>query len=184
MIEEVKHRILMVDDERVAMRSYQQELELAGFEVWHYNSTAKIKSLLESKKPERIDLFIIDIMMPPGQLYSDEKTDVGLLTGLFVAQDIRSKYTGIPIILFSNATFESVLRAARRLSSQFENCIFLRKEEILPYELSEIVTKYFKEMKLDSNRRHRILKKLFGSLLLQPNISGIGIDLKKLGKGD
>lgn len=184
MTETMPHRIVIVDDEHVAMRVYQEELELAGYEVKHYSSTSEIEPLLRGNNPELVDLFIIDIMIPPEPLYSAEKTDMGLVTGLFLAQDLRKTYSDTPIILLSNTSFESVLRASRRLTSRFEDCIYLRKGDVLPFQLADIVTRYFEERKLGRTRRHGILRRLFGSLMLQPNISGVGIDLKRLGKGE
>jgi hypothetical protein len=88
-------------------------------------------------------------------------------------------YPDAPIILLSNASFESIQRAAARLTSQLESCILLKKFETLPDALVDVIDRYFREFRLEPQRKN-ILKRLFGSLLLQPNISGVGIDLKKL----
>ena len=176
--------IVLVDDELVAMRVYQQDLELAGYKVRHCTSTAEIKVLLSNQESEWSDLFIMDIMIPPEPLYSNKKTNLGLMTGLFLAQDIRNTYPHAPIIFLSNTSFESVLVAVKRLTSRLEDCIYLQKQETKPFELTDTVTRYFKELKLDPARRHRILRRLFDSLMLQPNISGVGINLKKFGNTD
>jgi len=99
------YRIVIVDDERVAMLRYQQELELEGYDVVHYDSVADIKPFLTTEKPDPVDLFIIDIMLPPEPVYSAEKTDMGLYTGIFLAQDIRKRYPDAPIILLTNTSF-------------------------------------------------------------------------------
>jgi CheY-like chemotaxis protein len=180
----LSHRIIVVDDEQVAMQSYQRELELQGYEVWFCRSADEAESFLTAETRNPADLFIVDVMLPSGTIYSDEKTGLGLYTGLFLAQKMRKTYPNVPIILFTNASFPLVRDAAKRLSSRLDNCILLRKEDYLPFELAEVVNAYFKELKLRPNRSRLILRRLFGSLILQPNISGLGIDLKKLGEHD
>ena len=184
MEEKETYRIILIDDERVAMRSYWQDLQLDGYQVTQYVSTQEVEAFISSNKPEEVDFFIIDIMIDLDPLYSSEKTDYGRLTGLFLALDIRKRYPEIPIILLSNTSFDSVLAATKRLTSRLKDCIYLRKQDILPHELTEIVTNYFKKMKLSPNHKLRAFRKLFRSLMLEPNFYGIGIDLKKLGKDE
>ena len=176
------YRIALIDDEDFVMRSYCVELELADYEVLQYKSVAHIKSLILTEKKEQIDFFIVDIMLPPGSLYSDESTNLGLFTGLFLARDIRKKYLDVPIIIFTNSPFKSVQEVAKRFSTRLDNCILLQKADYLPFELVDVVNSYFEEFRLSPNTKPGILKKLFGSLMLQPNINGIGIDLKQLRK--
>lgn len=178
----MNYRIALIDDELVAMRIYRLELELEGYEVLQYKSVDEIEPLISTEKNEPIDLFIIDIVLPSGSVYSDKNPDLGLRTGLFLAQDIRKKYIDIPIILFTNWQFEDLQKAAKRLSIRLGNCIFLYKHDYLPFELVDMVNRYFKELRLSPKKKIGIFQKLFGSLILQPNISGVGIDLKQLGK--
>jgi CheY-like chemotaxis protein len=140
------YRIVIVDDEFVAMSYYRRALELDGYDVQHYKSVDDLKSILFDKQTPPIDLFIIDIMLPPGEIYSSQQTDEGVYTGLFLAQDVRKKYTDKPIIILSNTIFRAVREAAKRLSSRLNNCIVMQKVDTKPIELADVVNQYFKKL--------------------------------------
>jgi|GEM_PF-4583132 len=175
----MQHRIVIVDDETVATQFYIRALELDGIAVEHYSSVNSFKAFLAFKKPATVDMFIVDVMMPPAP--GDEKiSEEGMLTGLFLARDIRRAYTDVPIIIFSHYNFNGLQKAAKRLSDNLSACIFVEKIDVPPSELVDMVNRYFQESKLEPNRKFKVIERLFGSLLLQPNIGGVGIDLKRL----
>lgn len=122
--------------------------------------------------------------------YAEEETisnsnfRYGMYTGLFLARDVRKAYPSVPIILFSFASFPDLRESASRLASKLSNCVFLPKAETMPNDLIDVVNRYFEEFELRPKRRRSILSRLFSSLLLQPNLSGIGVDLKKLSEDE
>lgn len=156
------------------------DLELANYDVKRFSGVDSVAAVIESKESLRTDLFILDIMMPAGELLQEEPTDEGLLTGLFLAQYIRRSYPGVPIILLSHATFESVKVRAQRFAGTLDNCIFIEKRATTSEELVNIVNLYFQELILAPGKRRTALRRWYESLMLQPNFYGLGLDLKKL----
>jgi len=174
-------RILFVDDDAIISPIYIQELKLAGYDVEFYQGVDSISTALASEQRPHADLFIIDVMMPPEKSFANEPTNGGLLTGLFLAQEIRKTFSYVPVILLSSMTFDSVRKSASQFAMRLENCILLEKRETNPFALVGIVDQYFKEFVLESGQKSSVFSRLFKSLLLQPNFYGVGIDLKKLG---
>jgi CheY-like chemotaxis protein len=126
--------ILVIDDEAREMDSYVQELRLCGFEVSFFR---EVDAALEffGEHMRDIDLLILDIMMPPGNAFKDENTLRGLRTGLFFFERVRSSVPEVPTIILTNVSDPHI-------AARFEhaaNCLYLRKEDYLPFELAEEV---------------------------------------------
>lgn len=175
-----KHSIAFIDDDTIVTPYYSSTLILNGYDVQIFESADIFSTTLSSNSDQRFDLYIVDIMLPPGKKYSRKLTNSGLSTGLFLAQDIRIRFKEKPIILLSNQTLDSVRKWAKQLSARLENCISLNKASTQPETLVEIVNRYFQEFELKPRQQKNIFSRLYNSLVLEPNISGIGIDLKKL----
>lgn len=170
-----KH-ILIVDDEKVALRYYVQELELEGYSVELLTRASECKRLLDLQTPTTADMLVLDIMMPSQGIYHESKTDSGLLTGLYLARDIRKLYQDIPILLWSAAPFPELIDHAKRLAKGLNNCAFIRKSDYTPIGFAKFVNSYF----ADNGFKSGFFRTLWDSLLLEPNFSGVGIDIKKL----
>lgn len=175
-----KHSIAFVDDDAIVTPYYASALILNGYDLRIFESVDNFLPILSPNSDQKIDLYIVDIMLPPGKKYSRKLTNSGLNTGLFLAQDIRMKFRETPIILLSNQSLASVRKSAEQLSARLENCISLNKALTQPEALVDIVNRYFQESELKPQQRKSIFSRLYNSLVLEPNISGIGIDLKKL----
>lgn len=68
---------------------------------YEVDATAYIETaLIKLTKPERYSLIIIEISMPPHDLYSLEETSDGLKTGI-VFYEKNVKHLNIPVILWS-----------------------------------------------------------------------------------
>lgn len=167
-------RIILIDDDKQVTPFYIQAFEFSQYEIRHFLSVNSITDIISSKEPET-DLFIIDVMLPSGN-YNLTKTENGLLTGLYVALDIRKTFPDIPIILFSASPLPPVTMRARSLARKLSKCSYVSKPEYPPDKLVEYVDYYFKKGKFKDGT----LRKLFDSLILEPNLNGIGVDLKKL----
>jgi CheY-like chemotaxis protein len=63
----------------------------------------RVEDVLPTLKEFRdnIGLIVLDIIMPPEEVYTLEETDGGTTTGLRLLKDIRKEYKDIPIIIVS-----------------------------------------------------------------------------------
>jgi len=171
-------KIAIIDDDMLPMRYYATALTLDGYDVDCINNISAAYDILFHSSGVKIDLLIIDIMMDPMTVYKADLCEDGLLTGLFLARDIRKQYPSLPIILFSNANITSVILKARRLADRLSRCVYLLKLDYPPAKLVQFINEYFKKGRFTTG----LLKKFLDSIILQPNIQGIGIDLKELTK--
>jgi CheY-like chemotaxis protein len=170
-----KH-ILIIDDEEIALRYYIQGLELEGYSVGVISHASECKQLINSQNPTPTDMFVLDIMMPSQGIYDESQTEGGLLTGLYLARDIRKIYQDIPILLWSAAPIPELVGKAKHLAKGLNNCAFIRKSDYPPTDFVEFVNSYFSNNSFKSG----FFRTLWDSLLLEPNFSGLGIDIKKL----
>ena len=98
-----KNRILLVEDERDLVETMIFQLEAAGYEVIvAYDGLDG----LEKAKKEKIDLMILDLMLP--------KMD-GYKVCALLKKD--SRYSKIPIILFSARAQESDLKIGEEVGA-------------------------------------------------------------------
>ena len=98
-----KNRILLVEDERDLVETMIVQLEAAGYEVIvAYDGLDG----LEKAKKEKIDLMILDLMLP--------KMD-GYKVCALLKKD--SRYSKIPIILFSARAQESDLKIGEEVGA-------------------------------------------------------------------
>ncbi len=126
--------ILVIDDEKREMDSYVGELKLRGYDVRFEKNVDDALDFFE--KPEgKIDLVVLDIMMPPGARFREVDTNQGLRTGILVYDWIRQRALGLPCIILTNVSKEDV---AERFRSE-KLCWFLLKEDYLPFELADKV---------------------------------------------
>ena len=103
-----KIRILWVDDEKHFMSSYLDALfDSSEFTVEFVDEAEHAVSLIESGDFVP-DVFVWDLIMPPGSL-SLAETDRGLRTGSIVFRIFRRTYPSIPAILFTNVTDVGIL---------------------------------------------------------------------------
>jgi CheY-like chemotaxis protein len=170
-----KH-ILIIDDEKITLRYYIQELELEGYSVEVISRASECRRLIDSQTFTLPDMFVVDIMMSPQGIYDKSKTEDGLLTGLYLARDIRKQYQDTPILIWSVTPFPELVDQAKRLAKSLNNCAFIRKSDYLPVDFVEFVNSYFS----NSGFKSGFFRTLWDSLLLEPNFSGVGIDIKKL----
>lgn len=100
------HRILVVDDNPVVLKAFDQKLKSLGFEVTTTDRTASVASLAEEK---RIELIILDIHFPTGGAME--------WNGFTIMQWLNHfpEVAHIPVILISGA--ESVHYRERSLAA-------------------------------------------------------------------
>lgn len=122
--------ILFVDDEQRRMETYVEELELSGYQVRFISDIDDaIKTFQEEQ--EQIELLILDVMMPGGDILESADTEFGLRTGICFYEKIRKQNSSLPIIIFTNISDKDV---AQKIEKD-ENSLFLQKEEVLAVQL-------------------------------------------------
>lgn len=126
--------ILFIDDEFRQMESYIEELKLSGYEVEYINNVDDALVFLE-KYIAKLQLVILDIMMPPGRLFKNGDIEHGLRTGVKFYYKIRNLSNEIKVIVLTNVSDEKV---AEQFQNE-KNCWFFPKEGILPYQLAHEV---------------------------------------------
>jgi DNA-binding response OmpR family regulator len=126
--------ILFVDDETRSMDSYERELSDSGYDVSFQHDIDEAVRVCD-EDGDRIELVILDIMMPPGSSFKNVDTQTGLRTGLRFYEKIRQKAPELPIMILTNVLDETV---AKKFNAD-ARCQFLLKEEFLPFELVEEV---------------------------------------------
>jgi len=173
-------RIVIVDDDRLLTKAYVRALHLEGYDVRLVTSVSQCKKLLQKKKRLKVDMFIVDLVMPPGKIFPRDECSDGTLTGLFLAHDLRKKYKSTPIVLYSFTSFRYATVQAKRVARILRRCAFVRKADYPPMRLVEFIRHYFERRRFPSG----ILRRLVDSLIVEPNIHGVGIDLKKLTEND
>lgn len=126
--------ILFVDDEKREMDSYVKELDFSGYKVSFQNDVDDALMFFEENL-NRIDLLILDIMMPPGSSFKNVDTELGLRTGVHFYESIRQKTPDLPVMILTNVSDKRVAERFRRE----HKCWFFRKEDYFPYEIVEEV---------------------------------------------
>lgn len=172
-------KIALIDDETWHINYYQAALRATGFNPTHYKSPASC--LTDLSRGQRYALYLTDLMMPSYGAYSKEDTEDYLQTGAMLAKDVRSFDSDAPIIIFTNMNIDAVLNDVQALLSDVPNTFLLRKSDYQPNELADVVYAILEEGKSPAERRG-VMRRFWDSLVLEPNVFGVGIDLKKLGR--
>jgi CheY-like chemotaxis protein len=126
--------ILFIDDEENRVKSCVQELRYCGYEVLFVRDVDTALQVLASDG-KRVELVILDIMMPYKASFPRDATDLGLRTGVLLFERIRQDALGLPIVVFTNVSDAHVADRFRREA----RCWFRRKEEMFPADLAKLV---------------------------------------------
>jgi CheY-like chemotaxis protein len=97
-------RVLLVDDDPIAVRIYRDGLKRLGFEVTTAAEGVAALNALRANKP---DVVVLDLMMPR-------------LSGVEVLKFMRSEkeFRGVPVIVLSNAYMDRLAQDAAALGAQ------------------------------------------------------------------
>lgn len=171
----MKH-ILFVDDEEVYSREYKRHLINHGFQVT-YESTVKA-ALQRIRNEEKFDLFLTDLMMFPRGAYSNEAAGDGTFTGALLAIDFHKMSPQTPIIIFTAAHSTDLIGEIRKRLGQIPVLLVLQKISLSPEALADAVANLFNPRP----KLNEMLKLFLYSIIMQPNVFGIGVDFKKISK--
>ena len=93
--------ILFIDDDLEGrMSSYKDELEINGYSVLSATTPAQALEDVQNNK-EKIDIVILDIMMPHGSELDVRKTDLGRRAGVELFSQIRMQLPETPIVILT-----------------------------------------------------------------------------------
>lgn len=121
--------ILFVDDEERRMDSYVEELIRSGYNVIFKKDVDQAFDFFENNH-EKIELLILDIMMPAGEHFEEVDTNYGLITGIKFYEEVRQDFIDIPIIVFTNM-FDDKIEEKILNDSKAK---LLHKEDLLPLD--------------------------------------------------
>ncbi len=168
-------RILFVDDEPIFIQAYVEEFRLRGIDVEIVkDADACMKAMADHPA---IDLFIIDVMLPPGEAFDHSETSGGRITGLLLSRAVRQLYPDTPIVVLTQIAWGSLRPVTEAAADDLGDAILVRKAETPAYELAEKVSKILADG-ISAVGRTSLLAELGKSIVLQPTIAGIGVDLK------
>lgn len=126
--------IMMVDDEPRRMDAYRRELQDTGYTVEMYSGVDHALADLEADV-RRIQLLILDVMLPPGQAFKDVDTQEGLRTGERFYERVRNLRPTLPVVFLTNVSDPRLTKKYHRQ----HHCMVLHKEDYQPFELAEEV---------------------------------------------
>ncbi len=98
MSEQKKKKVIFVDDDHGPMDYFVAAMQLRGLEVQHLDHADTAIDYLRDKNSLPPDLFIIDVMMPPGKYLSAEQTNDGVDTGFFLIEECQSRFPHVPVL--------------------------------------------------------------------------------------
>lgn len=129
--------ILLVDDEPRKMDSYILELKFSGYEVEFKQDVDSAFKYIH-KNASKLDLIVLDILMPPGEITKNMDTNDGLRTGVCFLELIRKELSVVPIFIFTN-TYINDDPKFDKIIKEDKNIKLLYKTDNLPFELAEKV---------------------------------------------
>jgi CheY-like chemotaxis protein len=130
--------ILFVDDERRRMQSYVEELKLSGYEV-EFKSDVDDALIFFEENKEKLDLLILDVMMPTGNSFNNQYADDGLRTGICFHEKVRHQNQSIPIIIFTNTPVNE------SFDTESGKTFVFQKDMLLPFDLTNKVNHILKK---------------------------------------
>lgn len=131
----MKKRILIIDDDHGTMDLYSKALRLSGFDVTHLDTTKAALEHISSYEPP-FDLYVLDLMMPPGDVLKLEESGFGLSTGFIIYQKLRIKSKEVPVIILTSVSNPDILG----LLPVDSNTDVRAKIDLMPFELAQLIT--------------------------------------------
>lgn len=119
-----KKSILLIEDEPLLVEIYKQKLKEIGGKIFWAYSAEEAQTIL---KKEKIDLIILDILLPRKN-------------GLTFLKELKAKKRKLPqVIILSNLGDQKLIKKAVKLKAVKE---YLLKTEYTPSQIIEKIKKY------------------------------------------
>jgi hypothetical protein len=167
-------KVIIIDDDKFQMGHYKRALSAANFAPILVPTTSGVMPIVSGKAHRDASFFIVDMMMPPGDLYSDEATECGAYTGLFISRDLRNRFPVTPILLWTSAHLDSIRAAGKRHAATISNCRYAAKASVSPDDLVCELSYWLKKGRF----RPRLLKVLWRAVGLGTRALAVAADVK------
>jgi DNA-binding response OmpR family regulator len=120
-------KILIVEDEKILAKMYQDKFTRAGFKVF---LAREAKDGVKLAKKEKPDLIVLDILLPKEN-------------GIFFLEELRKdpEILSIPVLVFSNFDDPETRRQTEKLGAK----AYLIKTNYTPQGIVKEIKKYLKE---------------------------------------
>ncbi len=97
----MKKTILFIDDDlNRRMSSYRDELLSLGYNVLSVTTPHQALEEIDKNK-DKIELVILDIMMPHGEEFDKKDTDLGRRTGVLLFHKIKEVMPNVPVFILT-----------------------------------------------------------------------------------
>lgn len=143
--------IIFIDDELQRIEVYIEDLEIAFEQMGDKTSTILPFGDLESAYKyiqewhERIDLVVLDVMMPGGNTFYDKEIDpMGMKSGFFLCKKINELYPELSVMMFTNVTDPDIEQYVEDRDKTKLKLSY--KDEMLPFELTRLVTNEYRKV--------------------------------------
>ena len=142
----MKLRILFIENQAYDMEIYSNPFEEdENYELETAYDIYQARDFVQGENLKRFDLVILDVMMPPGDLYNMAETNKGLLTGLCFFDEYFEKKPSrkpVPVILLTAAAGDTLkkIRDYNRTKPQIIN--LLNKSNSSPMDLKVFVDEW------------------------------------------
>jgi len=130
-------RLLFIDDDMYSMALYVQALEIMGLNV---DQAPSVTTALDLAKKNEYDVIVIDLMLPPGEHFSDLGAQGGFLTGAKLIQPLRELQQKAVLIGLSNSPDTTA-----HLWFWEVGGLYCRKTDYPPFEFADKVKRHIGE---------------------------------------
>lgn len=122
--------IFFVDDDRRYIKDYVEEIESRNYFVMHEHNIDDAFKLVV-KHIQDIQILVVDMMMPPGDILDERDNENGKRTGILFVKKLEEEVGEIkfPLIVFTHVNIENLI--VRYLKYQ--------KEDFTPYEFANSI---------------------------------------------
>jgi CheY-like chemotaxis protein len=123
--------IIFIDDDRIYIPDYIDELNFRGYSVcqFHKMESTLLDKIVDIYEQGKIDLLVLDMMMPPDNLFKDRDKDDGKRTGIMFVEELEARMerkVDFPLMFFTHVNINNLDARYHRL----------QKEDYTPHELA------------------------------------------------
>ena len=95
----MSEKLLIVDDDKFLSVEVSNILRDEGFHVFLSNSPEDALIKIQKESP---DLVILDLMLPYGNIFTNEETKAGFDTGIALARKILEEFPAVQVVAYTN----------------------------------------------------------------------------------
>ena len=177
-----RKRIVLVDEDFM-MHFHEHVLVQRGYEVVVCHNAKECLDFLKTRKQAAV--FVVDVCLA----VDEERTPLMrgethnyLYAGLGIGRLIRKRRSSTPILFYTGMSHSERLKIIRDASKHIpRSMVLLKHDHVVEEKFVDLIDKIVGEG-FDSVYQRSFLSKLKDAVVVQPNLYGVGIDIKKLRK--